>query len=216
LGLDYVRGLGETWPERVIECRGVRSYRDLRDLCWRTRMPRPLVEDLIRAGATDSFGQTRRDLLWALGGLTYRVDELDLQAPVEAVDLPDLSPLERISWEYELLGLNAGDHLLAVYRPRLRAHGILSSSDLAAHRDGELVWVAGLVVVRQRPPSAKGHVFLTLEDEEGLINLIVRPQVYERYRRMLRNAPLLLAGGRLQREGAAISLLVQRAKTLHR
>ena len=71
--------------------------------------------------------------------------------------------------------------------------------------------VAGLVVVRQRPPTAKGHLFITLEDEEGLVNLIVRPDVYERYRDALRNAPLLWVEGRLQREGQALSVLVYRA-----
>ena len=86
----------------------------------------------------------------------------------------------------------------------------------ASRYAGEKVRVAGLVVVRQRPPSAKGHVFLTLEDEEGLINLIVRPGTYERYRSALRNAPLLLVEGCLQREGEASSVLVYEAVPLFR
>jgi error-prone DNA polymerase len=78
------------------------------------------------------------------------------------------------------------------------------------------VRVAGWAVVRQRPPTAKGHLFITLEDEEGLMNLIVRPQVYEQYRAALRNAPLLWVEGRLQREGEAMSVLVHRAAALGR
>jgi error-prone DNA polymerase len=104
--------------------------------------------------------------------------------------------------------------VMEVYRERLRQKGVLCSRELRSRRSGEKVRVAGLVVIRQRPPSAKGHVFLTLEDEEGLTNLIVRPDVYERYRGPLRNAALLWVEGRLQREGQALSVLVYRAAGL--
>jgi error-prone DNA polymerase len=103
---------------------------------------------------------------------------------------------------------------MGLYREALRAQGVLTSRDLASRRDGQMVQVAGWAVVRQRPPTAKGHLFVTLEDEEGLANLIVRPDVYERYREALRNAPLLWVAGRLQREGHAISVLVVRAAPL--
>jgi error-prone DNA polymerase len=121
---------------------------------------------------------------------------------------------ERLGWEVELLGLTPGDHVGGLYREALRARGVLSSGELEGQRDGQTVRVAGLVVVRQRPPTAKGHVFITLEDEEGLVDLIVRPDVYQRYRGVLRGAPLLLVEGRLQREGHALSVLVHRAAAL--
>jgi len=214
LGLRYVHSLGEAWQTRVVERRGSRSFRDLGDFCQRTRLPRPVVENLIRAGATDGFDRTRRDLLWKLGGLAYREEGLDVEVPVEPAVLPTLSQAEQMGWEYELLGMMPGDHVMALYRERLRANGVLSSGELTARRDGQTVRVAGRVVVRQRPPSAKGHVFITLEDEEGLVNLIVRPSVYERYRDALRNTPLLLVEGRLQREGRAVSVLVRSATSL--
>jgi error-prone DNA polymerase len=88
---------------------------------------------------------------------------------------------------------------------------MLSSAELAGRRAGDVVRVAGWAVVRQRPPTARGVLFVTLEDEEGLINLIVPPDVYERHRAALRDAPLLWAEGRLQREGHAVSVLVRRA-----
>jgi error-prone DNA polymerase len=167
-----------------------------------------VVENLIRAGAMDGFGR-RRDLLWELGGLEYYDGEgLDVEVPIESVALPVLSEAERLGWEYELLGLAPGDHVMRLYRERLRTQGVLSSKELAERRNGQTVRVAGLVVVRQRPPTAKGHLFITLEDEEGLVNLIVRPHVYERHRDTLRNAPLLWVEGRLQREGHAVSVLV--------
>jgi len=214
LGLRYVHGLGETWQERIVERRGDAPFRDLRDFCRRTRLPRPVVENLIRAGAMDSWGQARRDLLWALGGLAYQVEDLDVVVPVAAVDLPALGQAERMAWEYELLGLAPGAHVMELYREALRAQGVLSSRALAGRRDGDRVRVAGWAVVRQRPPTAKGVLFITLEDEEGLMNLIVWPRVYERYRDALRGAPLLWVEGRVQREGQALSVLVQRAGRL--
>jgi error-prone DNA polymerase len=216
LGLRYVHGLGEAFLERIVERRGERPYRDLRDFCWRTRLPRPVAENLIRAGAMDSFGQRRRDLLWALGGLEYQQEGLEIEVPLEPVVLPILRKAERLGWEYELLGMAPGEHVMQLYRPQLRRQGVLSSRELEEKGNGQTVRVAGWVVVRQRPPTAKGHVFITLEDEEGLINLIVRPDVYERYRSTLRNTPLLWAEGRLQCEGHAISVMVHRAAVLRR
>jgi error-prone DNA polymerase len=176
------------------------------------------VENLIRAGAMEGLdqqgGQTRRDLLWELGGLIYQEEGLDLEAPIAPVDLPVLGQVERTLWEYELLGLTPGEHIMSVYRERLCARGVSSSGELASRRSGSRVLVAGLVIVRQRPPSAKGYVFLTLEDEEGLVNLVVRPKVYERYRDVLRNNPLLLIEGQLQREGGALNVQVRQAVPL--
>jgi error-prone DNA polymerase len=118
-------------------------------------------------------------------------------------------------WDYELLGLTPGDHVMRLYRARLAEQGVSSSVDLEQKKDGDVVRVAGMVVVRQRPPTAKGHVFITLEDEEGLVNLIVRPNVYERHRAAVRNSLMLWAEGRLQRQGAAASVLVTRATDLN-
>lgn len=214
LGLRYVHGLGEAGQERIAEGRGAGPFANLADFCRRTRLPRPAVENLIRAGAMDGLGLARRELLWALGGLEYREEGLEIDVPVEEVALPALGREEQMSWEYEIMGLSAGGQVTGLYREALRARGVLSTSELAARRDGETVRVAGWPVVRQRPPTAKGFLFITLEDEEGLMNLIVRPDVYQRYRAVLRTAPLLWVEARLQREGAATSLLVSRAAAL--
>jgi error-prone DNA polymerase len=216
LGLRYVHGLGEAWPEHIVQQRGDRPFRDLWDFCRRTRLPRTVVENLVRAGAMEGFGRARRDLLWALGGLVYQEEGLDIEVPLEPVTLPALGRAERLAWEMELLGLTPGDHVMDLYREALRVQGVQSSGELEGQRDGQTVRVAGLVVIRQRPPTAKGHVFITLEDEEGLMNLIVRPNVYERYQGALRNVPLLLVEGRLQREEHALSVLVIRAAALRR
>ena len=234
LGLRYVYSLGEAWRGRLLERRAGRLFVNLQDFCQRTRLPRPVVENLIRCGAMDCWvtprgatastrggarpvgRQERRALLWQLGGLDYREEEMDIEMPVAEVTLPALEESESMSWEYELLGLAPGDHVMRLYRSRLRERGMLSSAELAQRQDGDPVRVAGMVVVRQRPPTAKGHVFITLEDEAGLINLIIRPAVYDRYKSTIRNAALLWVEGRLQREGHAISVLVRRAGTLAR
>jgi error-prone DNA polymerase len=214
LGLSYVRGLGPVWQVRIVEQRGNDAFRDLEDFCRRTRLPRPLVENLIRAGALAGLGGARRDLLWELGGLAYQEEGLDIEVPIEPVSLPILGDAERLAWEYELMGMAPGDHVVRLYRKALQARGVLTSTELRERRDGERVRVAGWAVVRQRPPTAKGHLFVTLEDEEGLANLIVRPGVYEKYKDTLRNAPLLWVEGRLQKEGHATSVLVRSAAPL--
>jgi error-prone DNA polymerase len=222
LGLRYVHGLGETGQEQIVRCREGeapaqnRPYQGLRDFCRRTRLPRVVVENLIRSGALDSLGLARRDLLWELGILDYQTPGLDLEVPVERVVLPVLKRAEQYSWEHELLGLTPGSHVMDLYRAELQDRGVLSSGQLAGRRDGEIVQTAGFAVVRQRPPTAKGFLFITLEDEEGLVNLIVRPNVYERYKDPLRNAPLLWVRGKVQREGGAMSVLVYRAAPLVR
>jgi error-prone DNA polymerase len=215
LGLRYVHGLGEAWQRRIVERRAGGVFQHLWDFCRRTCLPRPVVENLIRARAMNSLGpeggRARRDLLWELGGLIYREKGLDVPVPVAPVVLPPLARGERLAWEYELLGMAPGDHVLGLYRDVLRAQGVLSTAELQSRTGGERVRIAGWPVVRQRPPTAKGHLFITLEDEEGLANLIVRPNVYERYRAALRNAPLLWIEGKVQREGYALSVLVERA-----
>jgi error-prone DNA polymerase len=215
LGLRYVHGLGEAWQTCIVARRGDRPFADLASFCRRTRLPRPVVENLVRAGALEGLG-ARRSLLWELGGLVYQAEGLDLDLPIEPATLPSLEDAERLAWEYELLGMSPGDQVMALYREALQAQGVIDSRTLQGRSDGDLVRVAGWAVVRQRPPTAKGHLFVTLEDEEGLMNLIVRPDVYERYRAALRDAPLLWVEGRLQREGQALSILVKRAATLGR
>ena len=213
LGLRYLAGLGEAGRARLLAAREGGPFADLTDFCRRTRLPRPLVGDLIRAGALDGLGSARRQLLWTLGGLHYQEDTL-VEAPDVPADLPELTEREAMGWDYELLGLSPDDHPLRLWRARLRSQGVLSAAELAAQPAGSSVKVAGLVIVRQAPPTAHGHLFLTLEDETGLVNLIIRPDLYERERNTLHNATLLLAEGRLQRDGAAISVLAQGVKAL--
>jgi error-prone DNA polymerase len=155
----------------------------------------------------DGWGIPRRRLLWELSQVHYREDALDLVFPTEDIQLPTPTRAEMLLWEHEVLGLSAGDHVMALYRDRLAAQGILGSAELAAQPAGRQVWVAGLVVVHQSPPTAHGFHFISLEDSEGLIDVIVRPQIYGHYRRLLHTAPLLLVNGIVQRQDGVVNLL---------
>ena len=211
LGLRYLPGLGQAGQERLLTARRQKPLVHLADFCRRTHFPKPLVRDLIRSGALDSLSE-RRELLWQLGGLRY--EEAMLDEPAVKVTLPNLTEREALAWDYELLGLSPEDHPLRPLRPQLRQQGVLSAAELVNQSAGGAVEVAGLVIVRQAPPTAKGHLFITLEDETGLINLVIRPDLHAREEALLHNASLLSAAGTLQREGKAVSLLVRRVHAI--
>jgi error-prone DNA polymerase len=197
LSFAYVKGLGEAATERLEQAQAPGLFRGLKEFCHRTRLPRPWVQRLIRAGGMDHWQIPRRNLLWELGKISYP-EELDLALPPDEIQFPPLSRAEELVEEYDLLGLSPDDHPLALYRPWLELEGVLSSGELARQPDGAWVQVAGMAVVRQRPPTAKGFAFLTLEDEEGLMNVVIRPDVYEQCRAVVDGVALLLVTGRLQ------------------
>ena len=219
-GLHAIPGLGEQAWGRVANARAAGAghpsmggFTSLEDCCKRTRLPRDVVENLIRAGACDSFGE-RRTLLWACAALDYRPDELDLPGVNIAATLPPLAAIEATAWEYELMGLSPRQQMMVHYRPALRAAGVLTTGAVKQEAAGRKVRVAGFAVVRQRPATAKGIVFYSLEDESGLLDLVVKPDVYARLRPVLRDQPLLAVTGVVQRSGRAASVLVWEAEGL--
>jgi error-prone DNA polymerase len=214
LGFNYVTGLGEDSIARLVAAREEKDFSDLKDFCHRTRLTRRIIENLILAGAMDSWDIPRRRLLWELSQVHYREEALDLVFPTEDIQLPTPTRAEMLLWEHEVLGLSAGDHVMALYRDRLAAQGILGSAELAAQPAGRQVWVAGLVIVHQSPPTANGFHFISLEDSEGLIDVIVRPQIYAHYRRLLHTAPLLLIKGIVQRQDDVVNLMALHVATL--
>jgi error-prone DNA polymerase len=209
LGFNYVDGFGEAAIERLLAARQPGPFEHLADLCRRSRLPRRLVERLVRVGALAGWGIPRRELLWALGRLAYKVDELPLEIPQGDVTLPPLSEAEGQLWEQELLGLSTGPHLLSRYRQQLTRQGILSTAAVKQQPDGETVRLVGLLVVHQAPPTANGVRFLTLEDELGLVDVVLWPQLYQRYRTVIRNSSLLRVTGTIQRSGDTVSLLAR-------
>lgn len=212
-GLHAIAHVGQQAWRRIEETRKEAEFVDLEDFCRRTRLPQDVVTSLIRAGACDCWAE-RRQLLWRLGELDYRADELDLVSEPVEVDLPALDALEQTIWEHELMGMSAHCQVIAHYRQGLRSRGILSNWQVKQADAGRRVRVAGYVVVRQQPATAKGVLFISLEDESGLLDLVVKPDVYQRLRDTLRGHPLIVAHGVVQRNGWAVSVLLQHAEPL--
>ncbi len=207
LGFRYIDGLGEAGAQRLVEARPQGGYRDLVDVCRRTRLARRLLENLILAGGMDEWGG-RRALIWELGRLHYEED-LPWTSVPDDIALEPMTYGEELAAEYSVTGVSAQGHLLELYRERLSRVGVRGSGELKDAMAGERVRVAGMVAVRQRPPTAKGFAFVTLEDEAGLINLILTPDVADRYRRVL-DEPLLLAEGRVERGDGAVNVQVEK------
>ena len=216
LGLNDVKGLGEAHIKRIVACRQERPFTDLSDFCRRTRIGRRVVENLILAGAMDGWGLPRRQLVWQLGTLSHREAGLDLHFAEDGTSLPPMTEAERTLAEQEVMGVSTGPQIMSFYREWLTANGIVGSRQLAACPNGKRVRVAGLLVVHQAPPTAKNFHFLTLEDEAGMINIVVRPRVYRRFRRIIRTAHLLVVAGTMQHEASVINVLASHFAQLDR
>lgn len=213
LGLDMVRGLGPGVAERVVGERERHGhFGGLADLIARTGLTPEQMAWLIRAGALDAFDVPEREMLWQVGTLarprTTRAGE-QLPLPIDPAAAPPLplpDRLDRVIAEYEATGVSTGWHLMTLVRPALPP-GTLTAQALKAARHGTTVTVGGMVVARQRPATAGGIVFLLIEDETGPINVIVRPDLYESHRALVRADPLLVVTGRLERRDRVINLL---------
>ncbi|MGD8966997.1 MAG: DNA polymerase III subunit alpha [Anaerolineae bacterium] len=209
LGLAVVNGLGEIGGKSVVEARHFGPFRSLADFCRRTKLGRRAVEAMIWAGAFDGWGVPRRQLLWELKMALEAAEgppELPLPPPEGRPRFAFLSPRGRLWTEAAHTGVSAREHLTSLVDDKLRAVGVTPSRKLPELEGGQRVWVGGVIVSRQRPPTAKGVAFLALEDEGGLINVVVRPKVYEESRQALRS-PFVVVDGQLQRRGEAINVL---------
>ncbi len=216
LGLAVVAGLGETGGRSVVEARRFGPFRSLADFCRRTKLGRRAVEALVWAGAFDGWGVPRRQLLWDLKAALAVAEgppQLALPSPDDRPRFGFLSARGRLWTEVAHTGVSAREHLTALVGDRLRAMGVTPSGALPDLRDGVKVWVGGVVVSRQRPPTAGGTAFLALEDEGGLIDVVLKPGVYEASRKALRS-PFVVVEGRLQKRGQAISVLARRVMPL--
>jgi error-prone DNA polymerase len=225
VGLEYVRSLGEEEAEALVAERERRGpFGGVRSLVQRSALDRPRLEALVASGACDSFGGGRRALLWELGlvprtqtvpgsGGAERQLALPLDPTAETPALREHTAWERMLADYRTTTLSVGVHPLELLRPHLPEQ-TLSSRELEEERAGRVVAVAGMAVARQRPATANGVVFMLLEDEFGQVNLIVPPQVYERFRALVRAEPLLLARGRFERYGRNRNVLVRELVSL--
>jgi len=213
IGFAYVQSIGQEAARALEEERQQNGpFRSLSDFVRRVSLKREPIENLIQVGAFDQFGLNRRELLWQLG-LLYRPSngQFALPLPVEQdmVALPEMTDWERMAADYSILALSPSYHPMALVRPRLH-DGIVSTAHLEHLPDGTQVEVAGLVVCRQQPMTAKGFVFMLLEDEFGMANVVVKPQLYERHRSLVRAEPFVLVSGELQRRDGTTNVIAQR------
>jgi error-prone DNA polymerase len=217
IGLGYVRGVGEDEAQAVV---AGRPYADVLDLARRAPVAADALEAIVASGACDEWGP-RRELLWRLGatprpesaGSGARQLVLPIGPTAETPELPAQTDWERMLADYRHTSVSVGVHPLELLRPHLPA-GVVSSADLSDVPHGARIAVAGMAVARQRPATAKGIVFMLLEDEHGQFNLIVPTQVYEEHRAIVRGEPLILARGRFERVGRNENVLVESVQTL--
>ncbi len=221
LGFRQIKGMAEASARAIVEARerpGRRPFADPAELRDRGGVAIPVLETLAGADAFGSTGRTRRQALWAVRALGPAPLPLFAAAgegrAEQAVALPAMSRGEEVSQDYATIRMSLKDHPLALMRDRLAAERVTPAGRLVEIDDGARVTVAGLALVRQRPGTASGVIFVTLEDETGIANLVVWPRVFERYRREVMAARLLRVSGELQREGIVIHVVARRLEDL--
>jgi error-prone DNA polymerase len=222
LGLRLVRGLASRDAAALVMARADKAFVDVDDVWRRTELGAGALERLAEADAfAPSLGLARREALWAIKGL--RAAPLPLfealhregarplpEINEEAVRLKAMTAGREVVEDYRQTRLSLRPHPLAFLRGRLAARGILACADAVAAHDGRRVHVAGLVLVRQKPGSAKGVMFITVEDETGTANIVVWPSLYEAQRRLILTTSLMAIEGRVQREGDVVHVIAQR------
>jgi len=215
IGFRYVRGLRQASAEALVRERRSSIFANINDLVLRVpELQKPELVTLSEIGALNSLGEKihRRSALWQVERASRRVGPL-----LESIaEFPETSPLQQMSDEERLVadfhgsGMTAGPHPMSYCRARLNAMNVKRACDLARLRDGEYTRVAGCVIARQRPGTAKGFVFLSLEDETGIANVIVRPDLYERNRMIINREKFLGVEGVLQNQDNVISIKASR------
>jgi error-prone DNA polymerase len=194
------------------------AFRSFDDLARRVAIKEEALRNLALVGAFDALGEPRRSLLW-------RARDAHRSSPVftrpglafPSADPPPLDALtaaERTALDYRITGIPTGPQVMRFYREQLAARGVVTSQALGSLRHGQHVVVAGAVVVKQHPETAKGHVFLSLEDEVGISNIIVRPATYRAFKRTLDERAALVVDGTLQHVDGVVSVLARRLDAL--
>jgi error-prone DNA polymerase len=218
LGFNMIKGL-RTEHANIIIARRRGGYDSIRDVWLRTGLSPLVIETLAEADVFQSLGLSRRDALWAAKGLVgnYGAEVLPLfkasREPMSAVDeeseLPPMPPGEEVIHDYRTLSISLKAHPMSFLREQMTSRGIVPADALRTLEPGRTVTVAGLVLVRQRPGTASGVIFATLEDETGVANIIVWPKTFEANRRVVLGARVMGVRGQLQREGIVTHVIAK-------
>src|SRR5437588_505707 len=225
IGFNYVRDLGEEGRKAIVNERGrAGAYTSFDDFVGRLRggpIGPHAVRNLVMVGAFDGLGRPRRELLWGWQerwhgkGLRRGIDkQSELRLNDTAPALAHIDDFDANQLEYRISDLSTGHHLIHFCRDRLSAMGALESNKLPAIGNGQHVRVAGLVITRQAPSTAKKIRFFTLEDEFGQVNVTIKPDVYDRYRQIANRQPILIIDGVMQRQDGVHSILASHIQAL--
>jgi error-prone DNA polymerase len=224
LGLRMAKGLANAHGAAIVEHRADAPYGSVEALWRRAGVPVAALERLAEADAYRSLGLDRREALWAIRGLAPEALPLFAAADRDHAPEPEVSepPVElapmtegrEVVEDYHSVGLSLRRHPVAFLRDELRRQGMMPCADLASVRDGRRLSVAGIVLVRQKPGSAKGVMFVTVEDETGIGNLVIWPSLFERQRRLVLSAGMIACHGKVQREGEVIHVVADRLTDL--
>jgi error-prone DNA polymerase len=205
-----VKGLHAGHATAIIEARTT-PYKSIPDIHRRAVVPVAALERLAEADSFHSLNLPRRQAVWAIRGLSDTrlplFDHSGSETNEPGADLPLMTEGRQVVEDYRSIGLSLRDHPVAFLRAMLNERRIVRCADLAQSRDGARLTVAGIVLVRQRPGSASGVVFVTIEDETGHANLIVWPSVFDRQRRVLLSASMVACRGKVQKESGVIHVI---------
>jgi error-prone DNA polymerase len=224
MGLGAVRGLGPDAAQAIVDARAEGPFTSLTDMARRVRVkprgasllpPRQLTraqwEALATAGALESLGVTRREALWASGALALEGPDTlpDVVPGIEAPQLPIMSPVEEAIADVWASGVSADSYPTVFVREGLDRAGVLRIADVLAHESQRRISVAGVVTHRQRPGTAKGVTFISLEDETGFLNIVCSQGVWRRYQAIARRSPALVIRGMIERADGATNLVAE-------
>jgi error-prone DNA polymerase len=217
LGFRRIKGMQEAHANILLDIRkNCGRFESIDQLHRMTELPVSVLRRLAEADAFASFGLSRRQALWQVMALSdeklplFELDWMPIQNPQsETQNLPTMPLGQEVMTDYATGGLSLKQHPVALVRAQLDQRRIITASQLGELERG-WVKVAGLVLIRQRPGTASGIVFETLEDETGIVNLIIRPDIYEKYRPAARHAALVQADGYVERQGKVIHIMAKR------
>ena len=210
MGLRYVKGLGRTQWEKLRNARSERTFASMEDFVERTGLDQGSVSRLAEAGALAGLEQERRVALWRAQGLVRAPrPTLPLEVAERPPDFENLNALQAITWDYRTTSHSPRGHPLAPLRRELRAQRLPDAKHVAAMPDGRRVRYVGLVICRQRPGTASGVVFMTLEDETGFVNVVIWSRVFDEYAVLIKTTNFLGVSGRLQVQDGVVHLVAE-------
>jgi error-prone DNA polymerase len=218
LGLRLINGLPQAAAEKVEAARKAGPFTSLDDFVRRTGLSQAIVTRLADADAFSSLAIDRRAALWQALGREKRARHMPLLSKLDDDEpwapLPPMPLVEQVFADYRTSGMSLKAHPVGFFRQQLEALRVTPAGELEKIRHGRHLRVAGLVLLRQRPGTAKGITFATIEDETGLANLVIRPEIWERFYRIARRSPAWIAHGCLENKEGVIHLVVNRLEDL--